>query len=73
MVEHPKPELPEQIACEICMKEVPKTEALNAEGAEYVLYFCGLDCYTKWSGEHPGQSDEASAAGKPHVHTAGKP
>jgi ribosome-binding protein aMBF1 (putative translation factor) len=73
MVDHPKPELPEQIACEICMKEVPKTEALNAEGAEYVLYFCGLDCYRKWSGDQPGQSDDASAAGKPHVHTARKP
>ena len=62
MVDHPKPELPEQIACEICMKEVPKTEALNAEGAEYVLYFCGLDCYRKWSGDQPGQSDDEGSS-----------
>jgi len=63
MVDPHKPELPEQIACEICLREVPKTEALNAEGAEYVLYFCGLDCYQKWSGD---QSEQAGGtAGEP--------
>lgn len=49
--EHPKPELPEQIACEVCLKEVPKTGALHAEGTEYVLYFCGTDCFQKWSAD----------------------
>lgn len=49
MTEQRRPEMPEQVSCEICMKEVPTSEAMNAEGSEYVLYFCGLDCYQRWS------------------------
>lgn len=36
------------IKCEICMKEVPQSEARSAEAKEYVMHFCGLDCYSKW-------------------------
>jgi ribosome-binding protein aMBF1 (putative translation factor) len=61
MVEPHKPEMPEQISCEICLKEVPRTEAMNAEGSEYVLYFCGLDCYQKWSADKTA----TDAGGKP--------
>lgn len=56
MTEQQKPAMPEQVSCEICMKEVPKTVAMNAEGGEYVLYFCGLDCYQKWSGGEAGKA-----------------
>ena len=38
----------ERVACEVCLKEIPKSEAKSPEGTEYVLYFCGLDCYQKW-------------------------
>jgi len=38
----------QQIACEICMKEVPVSEAHSAEASEYVIHFCGLDCYAVW-------------------------
>ena len=61
MTEQHRPEMPEQVSCEICMKEVPKTEAMNAEGSEYVLYFCGLDCYHKWSGDKAGAPGEKPA------------
>jgi hypothetical protein len=30
------------------MKEVPASEAKTAEGTDYVLHFCGLDCFAKW-------------------------
>ena len=30
------------------MKEIPKSEAVVAEATDYVLHFCGLECYTKW-------------------------
>ena len=39
---------PERVACEVCLKEVPKSEAAMAEARDYVAYFCGLDCYQKW-------------------------
>ena len=42
----------EVIACEICIKEIPKSEAKVAEASEYVYYFCGSDCYAKWSKEN---------------------
>jgi hypothetical protein len=38
----------ERIACEICMKEVPRNEAISPETDDYVAYFCGLDCYDEW-------------------------
>jgi len=36
------------ISCELCLKEVPQSEAKNVEVNDYVVHFCGLDCYDKW-------------------------
>jgi hypothetical protein len=36
------------IACDICLKEIPKSVALSEEGQEQVYHFCGADCYEKW-------------------------
>jgi hypothetical protein len=30
------------------MKNLPRTEALQPEAEEYVMYFCGLECYEAW-------------------------
>ena len=38
----------ENVPCEICLKEIPRSEAKIEEATDYVLYFCGLDCYKKW-------------------------
>lgn len=38
----------EYIKCEICLKEIPKSEAQSFEAQDYVMHFCGLDCYSKW-------------------------
>lgn len=38
----------EHVACEVCLKEVPRSEAVVSEAADYVAYFCGLDCYGQW-------------------------
>lgn len=38
----------EHVNCDICMKEIPASEAKNAEASDYVAHFCGLDCYDKW-------------------------
>lgn len=37
-----------QVACEVCLREVPVTEAIVAEAADYVVNFCGLECYGRW-------------------------
>ncbi len=38
----------EKIACHVCKKMIPKATALHAEGEEYVLHFCNLDCMDYW-------------------------
>ena len=47
---HEKPTHPESdvIACEICLKEIPRDLAKTSESAEYVHYFCGESCYVQW-------------------------
>jgi len=50
----------EPVACEVCLKEVPKSEAAVAEAADYFLYFCGLDCFQKWQ---TGQGQSAPPGG----------
>ena len=37
-----------RVSCEICLKEIPRSEAAMAEAVDYVAYFCGLECYGKW-------------------------
>lgn len=37
-----------QVACEICLKEIPRSVARSVEGADYTYYFCGQRCYEKW-------------------------
>ncbi|MBI1888271.1 MAG: DUF3330 domain-containing protein [Nitrosomonadales bacterium] len=46
-----------KVSCQLCRKEVPLSEAKVAEAADYVAYFCGLDCYAKWKrrSEQAGQ------------------
>ncbi len=38
----------EKIACHVCKTMIPKATALHAEGEEYVLHFCKLDCMDYW-------------------------
>ncbi len=39
---------PEPISCEVCMKEIPASEAQSAEAEDYVAFFCGLECFEQW-------------------------
>ena len=38
----------ELIQCEICLTEIPASDAETAETADYVAHFCGLECYQQW-------------------------
>lgn len=48
MATNEKPVTAALIACEVCLKEVPVSEATVPEATDYVVYFCGLACYDKW-------------------------
>lgn len=37
-----------QVACQVCLKEIPASEAKSSEAQDYVIYFCGLECYDEW-------------------------
>ena len=58
-----KPVELEHVSCEICMKEVPLNEAINPETDDYVVYFCGLDCYGKWKKQDRSHEDQAAKSG----------
>lgn len=36
------------VACEVCMRQVPASEATVPEATDYFVHFCGLECYEKW-------------------------
>jgi len=63
MVETRKPTDLELVKCEICLKEIPKSEAQNAEAVDYVAYFCGLECYEAWEAERV--KERTREAGEP--------
>jgi hypothetical protein len=44
------------VACEVCLKEIPPDEAGIVEANDYVLYFCGLDCYRQWRATRDGKA-----------------
>lgn len=50
------------VACEICHKEVPLSEARSFEAEDYVAHFCGLECYAEWKrrSELPEQQNKQS-------------
>lgn len=56
MSEHSDHTFDGQVSCEICLTQIPHTEARSMEGNEYVLYFCGLECYDQWSREGDEES-----------------
>lgn len=51
MTTNDKPVTVAQVTCEICLKEVPITEAVVPEATDYVVHFCGLGCYEKWKNQ----------------------
>ena len=38
----------EHITCQVCQEEIPLSEAVVPEAADYVAYFCSIDCYAAW-------------------------
>ena len=48
------------VACEVCLKEVPISEATIPEATDYFAHFCGIECYEKWK-KQGGASKETAA------------
>lgn len=63
MIETAKPAEVELVKCEVCLKEIPKSDAQSAEARDYVAYFCGLECYEEW--EAVEMKERTQEAGEP--------
>jgi hypothetical protein len=48
MIEQKKIIEPEKVACEVCMKEIPLSEATSVKATDYIVYYCGIECYDQW-------------------------
>lgn len=53
----------ERVTCEICLKEVPISEAKVPEATDYVVHFCGLECYEKWKNQRGKPDDQVEKSG----------
>lgn len=42
------PDTSQLIDCEACHASIPLSAARVSEGEDYIIYFCGLQCYEKW-------------------------
>ncbi len=63
MIDTPRLTDVELVPCETCLKEVPKSEAQNAEAWDHVAYFCGPQCYEQWEAEQI--TERTQEAGEP--------
>jgi hypothetical protein len=50
----------EKISCHVCKTMIPKAAALHAEGEEYVMHFCNLDCMDYWKKEEKEKKAKSS-------------
>ena len=42
---------PERVFCKVCLKPVPRSEAVITEERDFTAYFCSAACYDRWGGE----------------------
>ena len=57
MNDKPETTAPKMIDCDVCHKEIPQSVAMTEEGEDYVLHFCGLECYTAWKSKNEKSAD----------------
>lgn len=57
-----RPELPGQApaqnSCALCGEAVVPAEARSVEVQDYMLYFCGPDCYQQWRDQRQHDDDQ---------------
>lgn len=37
-----------KLDCEVCMKEIPVSEDQSEEARDYIMHYCGIECYDRW-------------------------
>lgn len=42
---------PQSVFCEVCLKRVPRSDALSDDAREHTAWFCSAACYERWQGE----------------------
>ena len=47
-----------RLSCEVCLEEIPSSEVPIEEAGDYVMYFCGLDCYGIWRDRYWREREE---------------
>jgi hypothetical protein len=53
----------EVVKCEICFRELPRTEAQSVRARIYVAHVCGTKCYEEWEEEE--MKERTREAGEP--------
>jgi hypothetical protein len=48
MNEKPVPKEPDNVACQVCLEEIPLSVAISHEADQYTQHFCGIECYSLW-------------------------
>ena len=48
------------VECEICLEEIPISEAKSEEASDYVAHYFGLECYAIWKSQ-PQKSNKQVA------------
>jgi hypothetical protein len=46
------------VSCKVCLKEIPKSAAAASEAVDYFVYFCGANCYEKWTNDRNPPDEE---------------
>lgn len=60
MPEPTRPTDAPKVSCAVCLKEVPKSEAKSGEAQDYVLHFCGIECFERWKRDQDEPPPRAS-------------
>ncbi|MDO8959461.1 MAG: DUF3330 domain-containing protein [Rhodocyclaceae bacterium] len=58
MTANDKPVEVKRVSCEMCLKEVPLSEAVAPEATDYFVHFCGLECYELWKDQGAKPKDQ---------------
>ena len=51
------------VTCAVCLHEIPKSEATVPEAVDYFVYFCGPDCYEKWTKQRRSPEEQVEKSG----------
>ena len=51
------------VSCEVCLMEIPKSAATAPEAVDYFVYFCGPDCYERWTNERRPPEEQVGKSG----------